>query len=430
MITFDEKPGGGLAVMLDEEQLGARIKVIGVGGGGGNAVNRMIQAGIKGIEFMVANTDVQAMRNSLAPVKLQIGGKLTKGLGAGANPEIGKQAALEDTDRILEALSGADMIFITTGMGGGTGTGAAPIIASLAAELGALTVAVVTKPFGFEGKRRRIQAEQGIRSLRETVDTLITIPNERLLNFVERATSLNEAFTIADDILRQAVQGISDLITVPGEINLDFADVKTIMHGMGMALMGTGVSSGEHRAVEAAQRAISSPLLEEASIEGAKGVLINITGGPDMTLFEVHEAASIIQEAADEEANIIFGTVIDPRMKDEVKVTVIATGFDSATKGFLNTRGEQLSSGNARAASGSAPAPFRPFAPKEIAAQHEVAPEVVAQPQVGAEGEIYDPPFFRKGFSRPDGSGGFGPMASSDFGNDLDIPTVIRNLSD
>jgi cell division protein FtsZ len=437
MITFDEKPGDGrLAVMLDEEQLGARIKVIGVGGGGGNAVNRMIQAGIKGIEFMVANTDVQAMRNSLAPVKLQIGGKLTKGLGAGANPEIGKQAALEDTDRILEALSGADMIFITTGMGGGTGTGAAPIIASLAAELGALTVAVVTKPFGFEGKRRRIQAEQGIRSLRETVDTLITIPNERLLNFVERATSLNEAFTIADDILRQAVQGISDLITVPGEINLDFADVKTIMHGMGMALMGTGVSSGEHRAVEAAQRAISSPLLEEASIEGAKGVLINITGGPDMTLFEVHEAASIIQEAADEEANIIFGTVIDPRMGDEVKVTVIATGFDSATKGFLNTRGEQLSSGNAHArassssGSHSGSVPFRPFAPKDIAAQHEVAPETTAPPQVGSEGEIYDPPFFRKGFSRPDGSGGFGPMASSDFGNDLDIPTVIRNLSD
>ena len=432
MITFDEKPGDGrLAVMLDEGQLGAKIKVIGVGGGGGNAVNRMIQAGIKGIEFMVANTDVQAMRTSLAPVKLQIGGKLTKGLGAGANPEIGKQAALEDTDRILEALSGADMIFITTGMGGGTGTGAAPIIASLAAELGALTVAVVTKPFGFEGKRRRIQAEQGIRALRETVDTLITIPNERLLNFVERATSLNEAFNIADDILRQAVQGISDLITVPGEINLDFADVKTIMHGMGMALMGTGVSSGEHRAVEAAQRAISSPLLEEASIEGAKGVLINITGGPDMTLFEVHEAASIIQEAADEEANIIFGTVIDPRMKDEVKVTVIATGFDSATKGFLNTRGEQLSSGHARPSAISTQVPFRPFAPKEIAAQHEVAHEVVqAAPQLGAEGEIYDPPFFRKGFSRPDGSGGFGPMASSDFGNDLDIPTVIRNLSD
>ena len=431
MITFDEKPGDKLAVTYDEDQLTAKIKVIGVGGGGGNAVNRMIQAGIKGIEFLVANTDVQAMRTSLASNKIQLGAKLTKGLGAGANPEIGKQAALEDTDRILEALSGADMIFITTGMGGGTGTGAAPIIASLAAELGALTVAVVTKPFNFEGKRRRVQAEHGIRALRETVDTLITIPNERLLNFVERATSLGEAFKIADDILRQAVQGISDLITVPGEINLDFADVKTIMHGMGMALMGTGVSSGEHRAVEAAQRAISSPLLEEASIEGAKGVLINVTGGSDMTLFEVHEAASIIQEAADEEANIIFGTVIDPRMKDEVKVTVIATGFDAATKGFLNARGEALSSHGAPARPQTTErVPYRPFAPKEIAAQHEVAQPEPAQPQVGAEGEIYDPPFFRKGFTRSDGSGGFGPMASSDFGNDLDIPTVIRNLSD
>jgi len=428
MITFDERPGdGNLAVTLEEEQqLPARIKVIGVGGGGGNAVNRMIQAGIKGVEFLVTNTDVQAMRTSLAPVKIQIGGKLTKGLGAGANPEVGKQAALEDTDRILEALSGADMIFITTGMGGGTGTGAAPIIASLAAELGSLTVAVVTKPFGFEGKRRRVQAEQGIRSLRDTVDTLITIPNERLLNFVERGTSLSDAFKIADDILRQAVQGISDLITVPGEINLDFADVKTIMHGMGMALMGTGVSSGEHRAVEAAQRAISSPLLEEASIEGAKGVLINITGGADMTLFEVHEAASIIQEAADEEANIIFGTVIDSRMKDEVKVTVIATGFDAATKGLLNARGESLSAQQTPRTPGT---PHRPFAPKEIAAQHE-EPAPPQQPQVGAEGEIYDPPFFRKGFTRSDGSGGFGPMASSDFGSDLDIPTVIRNLSD
>jgi len=428
MITFDERPGdGNLAVTLEEEQVPAKIKVIGVGGGGGNAVNRMIQAGIKGVEFLVANTDLQAMRASLAPVKIQIGGKLTKGLGAGANPEVGKQAALEDTDRILEALHGADMIFITTGMGGGTGTGAAPIIASLAAELGSLTVAVVTKPFGFEGKRRRVQAEQGIRSLRDTVDTLITIPNERLLNFVERGTSLGDAFKIADDILRQAVQGISDLITVPGEINLDFADVKTIMHGMGMALMGTGVSSGEHRAVEAAQRAISSPLLEEASIEGAKGVLINVTGGSDMTLFEVHEAASIIQDAADEEANIIFGTVIDPRMKDEVKVTVIATGFDAATKGLLNARGEALSNGPVRAqAQPQQPSsPYRPFAPKDIAAQHEEP-----APQVGAEGEIYDPPFFRRGFTRADGSGGFGPMASSDFGSDLDIPTVIRNLSD
>src|ERR1700738_2095582 len=384
MITFDESPNAGkLKISLDEEQLTAKIKVIGVGGGGGNAVNRMIQAGIKGVEFLVTNTDVQAMRAALAPNKIQIGAKLTKGLGAGANPEIGKQAALEDTDRILEALSGADMVFITTGMGGGTGPGAAPIIASLAAELVALTVAVVTKPFAFEGKRRRVQAEQGIRALRDTVDTLITIPNDRLLNFVERATSLGEAFKIADDVLRQAVQGISDLITVPGEINLDFADGTTIMHGMGMALMGTGVSSGEHRAVEAAQRAISSPLLEEASIEGAKGVLINITGGPDMTLFEVHEAASIIQEAADEEANIIFGTVIDPRMKDEVKVTVIATGFDSATKGFLNPCVEQLSQ-----------PPPAPSVARRVTVSHEVAPE--PPPQVGAEGEIYDPPFFRK----------------------------------
>jgi cell division protein FtsZ len=428
MIILDENTGDGtLKVTLEEEQLPARIKVIGVGGGGGNAVNRMIQAGIRGVEFLVANTDLQAMRASLAPVKLQIGSKLTKGLGAGANPDIGKQAALEDTDRILEALSGADMIFITTGMGGGTGTGAAPIIASLAAELGALTVAVVTKPFGFEGKRRRVQAEHGIRALRDTVDTLITIPNERLLNFVDRGTSMGDAFRIADDILRQAVQGISDLITVPGEINLDFADVKTIMHGMGMALMGTGVSTGEHRAVEAAQRAISSPLLEEASIEGAKGVLINVTGGPDMTLFEVHEAASIIQEAADEEANIIFGTVIDRTMKDEIKVTVIATGFDAATKGFLNARGEAL----------SAPRPQPMTSGHSIAAQPSagiaVAPveEPAAPPQIGAEGEIYDPPFFRRGsFTKGDGSGGWGPMASNDFGTDLDIPTVIRNLSD
>src|ERR1051326_3616158 len=426
MITFDEESGAGnLTVTMEDDQVTARIKVIGVGGGGGNAVNRMIQAGIKGVEFMVANTDVQAMRSSLASTKLQIGAKLTKGLGAGANPEVGKQAALEDTDRILEALHGADMIFITTGMGGGTGTGAAPIIASLAAELGALTVAVVTKPFAFEGKRRRVQAEQGIRGLRDTVDTLITIPNERLLNFVERGTSLGDAFKMADDILRQAVQGISDLITVPGEINLDFADVKTIMHGMGMALMGTGVSSGEHRAVEAAQRAISSPLLEEASIEGAKGVLINVTGSSDMTLFEVHEAASIIQEAADEEANIIFGTVIDNNMRDEIKVTVIATGFDAATKGLLNARGEQLSAPASRTS--ASVTPRAAMSAQQIATQHEEP----APPQIGAEGEIYDPPFFRKGgYTRPDGSGGFGPMASNDFGNDLDIPTVIRNLSD
>ncbi|MBI2212935.1 MAG: cell division protein FtsZ [Acidobacteria bacterium] len=413
-----------------DDELPAKIKVVGVGGGGGNAVNRMIQAGIRGVEFIVANTDVQAMKSSLAPVKLQLGAKLTKGLGAGANPDVGKNAALEDTEKILETLQGADMIFITSGMGGGTGTGAAPIIASLAAELGALTVAVVTKPFNFEGKKRRSQADQGIRLLRESVDTLITIPNERLLNFVERATSLGDSFRIADDILRQAVQGISDLITVPGEINLDFADVKTIMHGMGMALMGTGLSSGEHRAVEAAQRAISSPLLEEASIEGARGVLINITGGSDMTLFEVNEAASIIQEAADEDANIIFGAVIDPKMKDEIKVTVIATGFDTATAGLLNVRGEQMSRRSLHSEPLTLGEPARAArTPIERPAEQPLAASSSAD-QVGAEGEIYDPPFFRNPLKGAGGSSGFGPMASNDFGADLDIPTVIRNLSD
>src|SRR5215212_5310659 len=319
MITFDEKAGDSrLAVTLDEEQLGAKIKVVGVGGGGGNAVNRMIQAGIKGVEFLVANTDVQAMRSSLAPVKIQIGAKLTKGLGAGANPDIGKQAALEDTDKIIEALEGADMVFVTTGLGGGTGTGAAPIVASLAAELNALTVAVVTKPFHFEGRRRMQQAEQGLRELRECVDTVITIPNERLLHTVERGVSLSDSFRVADDVLRQAVQGISDLITVPGLINLDFADVKSIMQGMGMALMGAGRATGENRAIEATQQAISSPLLEEATIQGAKGVLINITGGPDLTLFEVNAASSIIRESADDDANIIFGAVIDETLHDEM----------------------------------------------------------------------------------------------------------------
>src|SRR5436309_1475975 len=309
-------------------RLGASIKVMGVGGGGSNAVNRMIDAGLDGIEFLVANTDVQALEQSKASIKLQIGAKLTKGLGAGANPEIGRQAALEDTDKVIEELEGADMVFVTTGLGGGTGTGAAPIVATLAAELGVLTVAVVTKPFAFEGKKRMTQAERGLTDLKECVDTVITIPNERLLATLERGTSLFDAFRIADDILRQAVQGISDLITVPGLINLDFADVKTVMHGMGMALMGTGSATGEHRAVEAAKRAISSRLLEETSIHGARGVLINITGGHDLLLHEVSEASGIIHDAADPEANIIFGAVLDETMKSEIKITVIATGFD------------------------------------------------------------------------------------------------------
>lgn len=330
MTPESRQPGSGINIFIDDDPpiTGARIKVIGVGGGGGNAVNRMIEAGIEGIEFLVANTDLQALKRSRAPIKIQLGGRLTKGLGAGANPDVGRNAALEDTEKIIEALEGADMVFVTTGLGGGTGTGAAPIIASLATELNALTVAVVTKPFHFEGKRRMQQGDQGLRELRECVDTVITIPNERLLGNVTKDMSLTDAFKMADDVLRQAVQGISDLITVPGLINLDFADVKSIMAGMGMALMGAGRASGEDRALRATQEAISSPLLEEASINGAKGVLINITGGLDLTLFEVNEASSIIREAADEDANIIFGAVIDESMHDEMKITVIATGFD------------------------------------------------------------------------------------------------------
>jgi cell division protein FtsZ len=317
-----------LRLRLDEEgSAGARIKVVGVGGGGGNAVNRMVQAGFEGVEFVVANTDRQALRANAATVKLQIGSKLTKGLGAGADPNVGRQAALEDTETIIQALDGADMIFITTGLGGGTGTGAAPVIASLASELGALTVAVVTKPFKFEGKKRQIQAERGLEALRDCVDTIITIPNERLLTIIDRTTSMTDAFATADDVLRQAIQGISDLILVPGLINLDFADVKTIMAGMGLAMMGTGIAEGADRAMEAARRAISSPLLEGTSVNGARGVIINVTGGPDLSLVEVSEASSIVQEAADEDANIIFGAVIDPALKGKVKITVIATGY-------------------------------------------------------------------------------------------------------
>ena len=321
-------PGERLRLRLDDLMFsGARIKVIGVGGGGGNAVNRMARAGLDGVEFIVANTDVQALRSSVASIKLQIGSKLTKGLGAGADPNVGRSAALEDTDKIIQALDGADMIFVTTGLGGGTGTGAAPVIASLASELGALTVAVVTKPFKFEGKKRHLQAERGLDALRDCVDTIITIPNERLLAIIDRSTPLTEAFCTADDVLRQAIQGISDLILVPGLINLDFADLKTIMSGMGLAMMGTGVAEGEGRAIEAAKRAISSPLLEGASVNGARGVIINVTGGPDLSLSEVSDASTIVQEAADEDANIIFGAVVDPTLTGKVKITVIATGF-------------------------------------------------------------------------------------------------------
>ncbi|MEW9033902.1 MAG: cell division protein FtsZ [Planifilum fimeticola] len=311
---------------MDVEQI-AQIKVIGVGGGGSNAVNRMIEAGVQGVEFIAVNTDAQALNNSLAPIKLQIGEKLTRGLGAGANPEIGKKAAEESRESIENVLKGADMVFVTAGMGGGTGTGAAPEIAAIARELGALTVGVVTRPFTFEGRKRSLQAEQGVAALKEKVDTLIVIPNDRLLEIVDKNTPMLEAFREADNVLRQGVQGISDLIAVPGLINLDFADVKTIMTERGSALMGIGTATGENRAAEAAKKAICSPLLE-TSIDGARGVLMNITGGTNLSLYEVNESADIVASAADPEVNMIFGAVINEDLKDEIIVTVIATGFD------------------------------------------------------------------------------------------------------
>src|SRR5216110_3663196 len=317
----------GIRMSFSEELQPAKIKVIGVGGGGCNAVNRMIRAKLEGVEFIAANTDLQALKLSQAPAKLQLGAKLTKGLGAGANPEVGRKAALEDTDKIIEALEGSDMIFITAGLGGGTGSGAAPVVASLGGELGALTVAVVTKPFAFEGKRRMMQAEQALGELGEAVDTVICIPNERLMQFVDKGTSFFEAFRIADDILRQGVQGISDIITITGIINRDFADVRTIMAGMGYAVMGTATANGARRATDAAQKAIASPLLEAGAIDGARGILINITGSSSLKLAEVQEACTIIQSAAHEDANIIFGAVLDEKTKDAVKITVIATGF-------------------------------------------------------------------------------------------------------
>jgi len=397
MTPEGRSPDSGINIFIDDDPpiTGARIKVIGVGGGGGNAVNRMIESGIEGIEFLVANTDLQALKRSRAPIKIQLGSRLTKGLGAGANPDIGRDAALEDTEKIIEALEGADMVFVTTGLGGGTGTGAAPIIASLATELQALTVAVVTKPFLFEGKRRQMQADTGLRELRECVDTVITIPNERLLHTVDRNVSLTDAFKMADDVLRQAVQGISDLIIVPGLINLDFADVKSIMSGMGLALMGAGRASGENRALEATQQAISSPLLEEATIQGAKGVLINITGGPDLTLFEVNEASSIIREAADDDANIIFGAVIDENMRNEMKLTVIATGFDKvSTETGTNNSTTTTSSSSAQNSQSSS---------------HQ-------QSRYGSTRNVEDlSPRSTQGNSR---------------GEDLDVPTFIRKKAD
>jgi cell division protein FtsZ len=436
MILFDDEDRSEvveLPIHLDEsaDVFPAKIKVIGVGGGGGNAVNRMIDAQLRGIEFIAANTDLQALAKCRAPAKLQMGKQLTRGLGAGADPEIGRKAALEDTEKILEVLDGADMVFLTAGLGGGTGGGAAPIIASLASEIGALTVAVVTKPFGFEGRRRMRYAEQAVEELRGAVDTLITIPNERLLSFVERGTPLSEAFRIADDVLRQAVQGISDLITIPGEVNVDFADVRTIMTGMGMALMGTGIAKGENRAIEAAQRAISSPLLEETSIQGARGVLLNISGGPDVTLHEVAEAARIIQEAVDPEANIISGMVIDEALEEAMKVTVIATGFDGGASEERSAERfervvERIDRPAERRDERPRPSFFEPRA-AEPEPRPAAAPDHDEAPAADGPAEV---PFYRKviAHSRGDDPGGFGPNWSNV--DDYDIPTVLRKQMD
>ncbi len=382
----DDEPRSHMAIELERGDASpATIKVIGVGGGGCNAVNRMIAAGVAGVEYVACNTDLQALKKCTAGAKLQIGGRLTKGLGAGADPDVGRNAALEDQEKLSQIVHGSDMVFLAAGLGGGTGSGAGPVLAKLAAESGALTVAVVTKPFEFEGKKRMRQAEKSARELREHVDTLITIPNQRLLSFVERNTPFHESFKIADDVLRQAIQGIADLINCPGEINRDFADVKKIMSDMGRAMMGTAIAEGENRAVHAAQAAISSPLLEDASIEGARGVLINITGSADLTLFEVNEAAEIIRQAADPEAVILFGYVHDDQMAGAVKVTVIATGFDRG-EAAAEEREEEESRG-------------------------------LVAPRIG-----------RTPFLRGDDTGGFGPNASSR--DDFDIPTILRRQMD
>jgi len=397
MILFDDPAPGSLPISLNDDGTPpARIRVVGVGGGGGNAVNRMIQAGIRGVDFIAANTDLQVLKVNKATSKLQLGLTTARGMGAGSNPEIGRNAALEDAERIAESLKGSDMVFVTAGMGGGTGTGAAPVVARIASEAGALVVAIVSKPFAFEGRRKLRFAEDGIAELREFVDTLITIPNERLYAFVDRNVTTWEAFRLADDVLRQAVQGISDLIVVPGEVNLDFADVKTVMENMGMALMGTGTASGEHRAVEAAQRAISNPLLEEQSIQGARAILINITGGEDLTMAEVGEACAVIQQAADEEANIIFGLVRDAEARDEVKISVIATGFD---------------------------------APAALASRREVAlpvsPSGVRPAEKGRPRSVSEPP-------PPEDSGyGVNLLVQKDPREDIfDIPTFLRRQMD
>ncbi len=418
--------------LVDTPDPGARIKVIGAGGCGGNAVSHMIKQGLHGVDFIAVNTDSQALANNTAPMRLQIGAVLTRGRGTGGNPEIGRKAALEDEERLREVLKEAEMVFVTAGMGGGTGTGSAPVLARIARESGALTVGVVTKPFQFEGSRRMSQADEGLRELKDAVDTLITIPNQRLLSIASRTTSLREAFQKADDVLLQAVRGISELVTVHGLINLDFADVRSIMAEMGLAMMGAASATGENRAVEAAQRAISSPLLEDVSIKGARGLLINVTGGPDMSLYEVTEAASLIQEEAHEDANIIFGAVIDDRLADEIRITVIATGF-----GDLATRySPRYSSSGAPITSPIQAAATRPVDP---AAAQPSAPTLPPPPQqqmfggkpVRRMGMIVDdgldiPAFKRRGTDPRAIAERAEPSELGEHDDKLDIPTFLR----
>lgn len=426
MILMEEQQPAAMEPTFDEatsseESFGpARIKVVGVGGGGGNAVNRMIASKLSGIEFIAANTDLQALRRCEAETKLQLGRKITRGLGAGADPDIGRNSALEDTDKILDVLGGADMVFLAAGLGGGTGSGAVPIIGSLAAEAGALTVAVVTKPFVFEGRRRMRVAERGLEELHKAVDTVIAIPNERLLSFVDRGTVLSEAFLTADDVLRQSVQGISDLITMPGEVNADFADVRAIMCGQGIAVMGTGVASGENRALEAAQRAVSSPLLEDASIEGARGCLINITGGNSLTLHEVAEAARMVTEAVDSNANIISGLVVDETMEDEMKVTVIATGFAENRQPRMDGLESEPAGVETHVAADSpdglaAAGQAEDTASEGVAAEDLDSGDADFRDRLLAERHKIDP-------------GGFGPNWRNV--DDYDIPTVLRKQMD
>jgi cell division protein FtsZ len=430
--------------LVETPDPGARIKVIGAGGCGGNAVNHMIQAGLRNVEFISVNTDIQALQNNIAPIRLQLGQQITRGRGTGGNPEIGRKAALEDEDRLREFMSDAEMVFVTAGMGGGTGTGSAPVIARLAREAGALTVGVVTKPFQFEGRKRMSQADDGLRELKAAVDTLITIPNQRLLSVASRNTPLREAFQRADEVLLQAVRGISELVTVHGLINLDFADVRSIMAEMGLAMMGAANATGENRAVEAAQRAISSPLLEDLSIKGARGLLINVTGGTDLSLYEVNEAASLIQEEAHEDANIIFGAVIDDQLSDEIRVTVIATGF-----GDLETRYAPRNSASVTSpltapltppiTHSAVTAPVQSAATRPIETPSEAPPptqvKLFANKPVRRLGLIVDesldiPTFKRRSQEAGHGQGKLEPSNQLDPNDDLDIPTFLRKHQD